>query len=1240
MTDTASHALVPTQASTLNPAARAFADPHADHLTTSRHNPGEPRRGAHVSADRGRGRGRGSGNRANHHNNANRRTNSARAAATQADSGGPSAADPSNRQGGTARGGKRTRNRRGGKSGPAPAEAGDEASNGALTDAGDAVQQLQRKAGVPSKPSASNRRKQFGGKLTDAPEAEAENAADAADDAAAASSKGKGKAKGNDNGNGAKPVRKTKAKAITTATQAGEHVEYADLRSRLLAELASGQYDCVVCYSTATTKQAVWSCSQCYTVLHLGCVRKWAEASVKKAEEQNAMQEDRAMRDKRGTWRCPGCQYAREDVPKVYWCWCGRTQDPSGGRGANPHGCGQRCNRGKCAHGCPDQCHPGPCPPCAVTVSQRCFCGSHDIPMRCSQTSSRAPSLSAVAEKGVSCGNVCGKPLDCGVHSCQEVCHSGQCQPCSVKLDATCYCGKDSKTMRCGDGHKRTSRLDGKGEWIGLYQCDSMCDRTFDCGIHTCSKPCHPQDAESATCPSSPQVVKTCPCGATPATDRKTCQDPIPVCNNICSKPFPCGHACPATCHLGDCPPCAVPVAVPCRCGETKQTRPCFERQREESEGKQELLCDTVCKAMRHCGKHRCGGTCCPLFFQSKTHKQRPPQALAQAGDPAGFHDCSIPCAKPLACGKHDCPMTCHRGSCPPCLQAIFEDVACHCGRTVLEPPVPCGAKVICNFPCARPPPPCGHPKMPHNCHDDDEACPPCVYLTDKVCHCQKNIVKHVPCSRSKVSCGQACDALLNCGFHRCQGICHDAPKECAPCSQVCGKPRKLCQHPCCERCHAPSLCPEAAPCEAIITLQCACGNLQSRAKCGVSIHNPIKEKTLKCNDSCIIAQRNAKLAEALGLNPAEKAAPTSYEHETLLFYSNPANRKFCEEIEAALNDFIRSPRAGMILPPANKLQRKFTHELAAVYRLATESLDSEPRRSVSIRRKQDSRIPKPLISEAFAAAKATLLANQMSASKHSGGLAQLRRGPSEAPKPLNAVFLTGVFGHDQDSLKALLQPTLRNISFNVTWRGDEDVLVTSPDSPTRLVMMKTELKALVRRERFARDVVLCAVDATGRVLRKEDEPALGIGAGSSRPASGSSTPHSAWGSAMSRAAATGSGSGSGAATPRNAVGGASSLSNRGWAAIAAGSGRSSPVAPADAWGAPTAGGAGEAGDRSSAARVVPNPNAPQRSAAGVQSPSAALTSTATPPLSQAASANQSPQVAEVVIPESWEDEE
>ncbi|KAJ1033912.1 hypothetical protein NDA16_000120 [Ustilago loliicola] len=377
-----------------------------------------------------------------------------------------------------------------------------------------------------------------------------------------------------------------------------------------------------------------------------------------------------------------------------------------------------------------------------------------------------------------------------------------------------------------------------------------------------------------------------------------------------------------------------------------------------------------------------------------------------------------------------------------------------------------------------------------------------------------------------------------------------------------------------------------------------------------------------------MIAQRNAKLAEALGLNPSEKAAPAAYEYETLAYYAVPSNRKFCDEVEATLNDFIRSPRAGMILPSANKFQRKFTHELAAVYKLASESVDSEPRRSVSIRRKQDSRIPKPLLTEAFAAARASLMSSQHQQQSHSGagksvGLAQLQRPNAEAPKPLNAIFLPGVFGHDQNSLRMLLQPILKTVNFTITWKGDEDVLITSTDSPTRLIMMKTELKALVRREQFSRDVILCTVDANKNVVRREDEPIL---SGTSRSGTGS-----AWGSsAMKRGSTAASGSGStSAAKP-----GSTLVRDRGWAAVASGSGRNSPAAISEPiWGQPTMSAPGINGGKTTApiAGIIPNPKAPQQPVP-------------TAPAATASAADGTASVSNVTgsqepVPESWEDE-
>lgn len=229
-------------------------------------------------------------------------------------------------------------------------------------------------------------------------------------------------------------------------------------------------------------------------------------------------------------------------------------------------------------------------------------------------------------------------------------------------------------------------------------------------------------------------------------------------------------------------------------------------------------------------------------------------------------------------------------------------------------------------------------------------------------------------------------------------------------------------------------------------------------------------------------------------------------------------------------------------------------------------------------------------------------------------GLAQLQRPSAEAPKPLNAIYLPGVFGHDQSSLRLLLQPILRTINFAIIWKGDEDVIITSSDSPTRLIMMKTELKALVRREQFARDVILCTVGAGKNIVRREDEPIL---TGTRSAGAGA-----AWGSsAMKRGGAAASASGSTGAAAKGLVG------DRGWAAVASGSGRNSPAPAAEpVWGQPTMVAAQPSGPRTTApvAGIIPNPNAPRQ--------------VSTTPAKAAAPTHEAT-VDDEPVPESWEDE-
>ena len=197
-------------------------------------------------------------------------------------------------------------------------------------------------------------------------------------------------------------------------------------------------------------------------------------------------------------------------------------------------------------------------------------------------------------------------------------------------------------------------------------------------------------------------------------------------------------------------------------------------------------------------------------------------------------------------------------------LSANPSQLICHCGRTIVYPPVACGTTITCIYPCARPAPSCGHPKIPHDCHEQ-ETCPPCPHLTTKACACGKDpSVKYVRCSQDRVSCGQQCGELLGCGYHRCEKSCH-RPGECEACTQVCGKSKKICKHPCTATCHAPAKCNESDPCQAIITQSCACGHLQTRLSCAASTNNPMSREMvpLKCNSECMVRQRNARLADA-----------------------------------------------------------------------------------------------------------------------------------------------------------------------------------------------------------------------------------------------------------------------------------------------------------------------------------------------------------------------------------------
>lgn len=466
--------------------------------------------------------------------------------------------------------------------------------------------------------------------------------------------------------------------------------EAPDLTTRIHEDIDNGQYECVICSSEVVRTSRIWACTTCWTVVHHHCTRKWYKSQMEGEQPQG----------QEPTWRCPGCNSRLTEEPGPYHCWCSKELNPKSTPGLPPHSCGQTCSkpRATCPHPCPLSCHSGPCPPCTLMGPvQPCFCGKHTSQKRCVDTD---------YVTGFSCNEICGDLLPCGEHFCSQTCHPGLCGSCSVPVFSTCYCGKERKEILC---NKRDDILesynfgqlqvdpsgesdDATGTWYeGSFACDQGCGRKYDCGFHTCEKPCHPQDEEAAHCPLSPDLVTHCPCGKTPLEEimskpRQSCQDKIAHCTQTCGIKMACGHFCQETCHTEKCPPCFQKMDISCQCGRTTVESTC---QQVPPEDVQQPMCFRTCRATLNCGRHQCDSRCCRGERAAAKRQANRRRANAATEDVEDEHICSRMCGRLLTCQKHFCEQLCHRGSCNSCLEAIFEEIACACGRTRLYPPQP-----------------------------------------------------------------------------------------------------------------------------------------------------------------------------------------------------------------------------------------------------------------------------------------------------------------------------------------------------------------------------------------------------------------------------------------------------------------------------------------------------------------------------------------------------------------------
>ncbi|KAF9100982.1 FKBP12-associated protein [Mortierella sp. AM989] len=614
------------------------------------------------------------------------------------------------------------------------------------------------------------------------------------------------------------------------------------------------------------------------------------------------------------------------------------------------------------------------------------------------------------------------------------------------------------------------------------------CAVPLACGHHECTKTCHPLDDEPGQCPARPEVVETCPCGSKTietlllGRTRASCTDPIPVCGGLCKKPLNCGHRCMQKCHRGECSPCKMTVTVDCRCGSTRVQRVCSDMGQY---GDDLPSCDRLCRGLRACGKHECTNRCCPGKNKIKGKK----------GDMAAMeaHICPLVCGKKLKCGIHNCEMLCHKGHCNPCLDASFDELSCACGRTVVYPPIPCGTSIPrCKYTCTRPRD-CGHTSFSsHSCHPDNEPCPPCIMLVGKQCMCRKAKMPNVPCYKSNPSCGKICGKRLDCNLHNCNKSCHSGECSLLPldiCTQPCPKARKSCGHKCGVTCHGDAPCPEDQPCQVIVPSSCKCGNLTMESACNASAENiwDGKPRIIKCNDYCLIAERNKRIALALDIEEGSgQPGPRIPDYDPYVLDYALVNMEFTLKIEKQLAEWVADTTKPMLsLPPMKGHRRKFVHELAANYDVTSESVDVEPYRSVTIRRQLNTSVPDLLASQACRQKRPT----GSSASGAATSVEQLRKPMIK--DPVNAIYLHDLaFGLTRSELAARLAPVFGNIKYGIRWLTDDDaVLVPHPGSMQMdelevvLVRLRTGIKAVTAKVNICERVELCWVNKEGEVV-------------------------------------------------------------------------------------------------------------------------------------------------------------
>lgn len=99
-----------------------------------------------------------------------------------------------------------------------------------------------------------------------------------------------------------------------------------------------------------------------------------------------------------------------------------------------------------------------------------CFCGNETHEEICTRDTTDQPQFA--------CEKKCERTLACGAHTCQLICHNGNCQECELSPSVvnTCPCGQTSLQELLSPDQTRKKCTDP------IPVCDKICGKVLQCG--------------------------------------------------------------------------------------------------------------------------------------------------------------------------------------------------------------------------------------------------------------------------------------------------------------------------------------------------------------------------------------------------------------------------------------------------------------------------------------------------------------------------------------------------------------------------------------------------------------------------------------------------------------------------------------------------------------------------------------------------------------------------------------